>query len=385
MLCQMMQLGNARSLLKSEKGFLLIAALTLLTALTLVGTTAYILSSTDIKIGGNFRNSQMVLQVAMAGTEKAREALRLENLASNNKTSFSDELNSSTRKGANGALNGYSATTDDIPLASGTMNNGSVSYAAYLSNDSAEGFTNTTDNNGKVMITSVATGPNNSKAQVQTVLTLATPPSGPGTLYSKDNVTLNGSSINISGNDSGNCGGTGMAAVYTKDPATTIQNGNPVLSGTPSAITHGTQDIDIESYIDQLRTSATVTLTNDVSGGTYGSATNFVTVFADAVGTQADHELRLNNVTGHGILLVKGDLQLAGNIEWHGLIFVTGVISASGGGSDSKNIQGLVFTGASSLGDTDISGSVTIGYNSCDVKLSMAGQPFQVTSWKQSY
>src|ERR671918_2315800 len=132
---------------KNEKGFLLIAAMTLLGALTLLGTTAYILSSTDIKVGGNFRNNQLTLQVAMAGAERAREALRLENVASSNKGSLSDELNSATRKGANGALNGYSATTDDVALASGTMN--SVSYAAYLSNDSADGTTNTTDSNGK--------------------------------------------------------------------------------------------------------------------------------------------------------------------------------------------------------------------------------------------
>ncbi|HUC99034.1 MAG TPA: hypothetical protein VMR88_11155, partial [Candidatus Polarisedimenticolaceae bacterium] len=65
-------------LLKSEKGVLLVAALTLLSALTLLGTTAYLLSATDIKIGGNFRNNQMALQVAMGGAERARQALRLE-------------------------------------------------------------------------------------------------------------------------------------------------------------------------------------------------------------------------------------------------------------------------------------------------------------------
>src|SRR5215468_12641575 len=107
-----------RKVLNCQNGFLLSAALTLLTALILLGTTAFILSSTDIKIGGNFRNSQMVLQVAMAGAERARELLRVENLASSDSSTFSDELNSTTRKGANGVLNGYSSTTDDIALAS---------------------------------------------------------------------------------------------------------------------------------------------------------------------------------------------------------------------------------------------------------------------------
>jgi Tfp pilus assembly protein PilX len=71
-----------RNVAANEKGFLLVAALTLMATLTLLGTTAYILSSTDIKIGGNFRNNQMVLQVAMAGAERARELLRVENLGS---------------------------------------------------------------------------------------------------------------------------------------------------------------------------------------------------------------------------------------------------------------------------------------------------------------
>ena len=150
-------------LFRSEKGFLLVAALTLLSALTLLGTTAYLLSSTDIKIGGNFRNNQIALQVAMGGAERARQALRLENLSSSDAGSFSDELNSSARKGANGVLNGYSTTTDDQAIASGTLNG--ISYAAYLTNDSVDGKSNTTDANGKVLLTSVATGPNNSKAR----------------------------------------------------------------------------------------------------------------------------------------------------------------------------------------------------------------------------
>jgi Tfp pilus assembly protein PilX len=372
-----------KKILNCQDGFLLSAALTLLTALILLGTTAFILSSTDIKIGGNFRNNQMALQVAMAGAERAREALRVENLASSDKASFSDELNSATRKGANGALNGYTTTTDDTPLANGTMNN--VTYAAYLTNDNLNGDTylSTTDTNGKVLITSVATGPNNSKAKVEIVVTLSPPPSTPATIYSKDNVTTNGSSMNISGNDTCSAG-TNLAPIFTKDPATTTSNGHPTFTGSPPTPQHGTLDIDIQGYIDALKGNATTTLTADQSGGTYGSSSNYVTVYSDAT-QQADGELRLNNVTGYGILLVKGNLQMAGNFNWNGLIFVTGVITTSGGGSDAKNIQGLIFAGASSLGDTVINGSVTVGYDSCKVKQALAGQPLKVVNWKQSY
>jgi Tfp pilus assembly protein PilX len=372
-----------KKIFNCQSGFLLSAALTLLTALILLGTTAFVLTSTDIKIGDNFRNNQMALQVAMAGAERAREALRVENLASSDKTSFSDELNSTTRKGANGALNGYTITTDDAPLANGTMNN--VTYAAYLTNDNLNGDTylSTTDTNGKVLITSVATGPNNSKARVEIVVTSSPPPSTPATIYSKDNVTTNGSSMNISGNDACSAG-TNLAPIFTKDPATTTSNGSPTFTGSPPTPQHGPLDIDIQGYIDALKGSATTTLTADQSGGTYGSSSNYVTVYSDAT-QQADGELRLNNVTGYGILLVKGNLQMAGNFNWNGLIFVTGVITTSGGGSDAKNIQGLIFGGASSLGDTVVNGSVTVGYDSCKVKQALAGQPLKVVNWKQSY
>jgi hypothetical protein len=241
----------------------------------------------------------------------------------------------------------------------------------------------------------VATGPNNAKAIVTTTVQLYTfSGSSPAVLYSKDNTTLNGSSISISGDDAGTCGGSTLSAVYVySDPSTNnthtiTQNGGPTLTGNPATQT-GTTSLDLQSYVDSLKGGATVTLTADVSAGgngttSYGSSTNYVTVYADAT-QQADGELRLNNVTGYGILLVKGNLQLAGNIDWHGIIIATGVVTASGGGSNSKNIQGQVYSGASSLGDTTVSGSVTIGYNSCDVKKSLSSQPLKMVDWKQNY
>jgi Tfp pilus assembly protein PilX len=373
---------TTRKVLNCQNGFLLSAALTLLTVLVLLGTTAFILSSTDIKIGGNFRNSQLALQVAMAGAERAREALRIENLASSNTTSFSDELNSAARKGANGALDGYSATTDDVPLATGTMNN--VTYNAYLSNDSVDGTTNTTDSNGRVMITSVATGPNNAKAQVQIVVILQPVPSSPATVYSKGDVTGNGSSLTISGNDA--CGaGTALAPIYTKDPATTDLNGNPTLAGSPSTPQHGTLDIDIPAYMDALKSGATV-LTDDQNGATYGSATSYQTVYSwpDDPAHFNNQGLKLQNVTGYGVLLVKGDLTLGGGFQWNGIIIVTGSVTLNGGGG-GINIQGLVLTGTSTLTDVTINGGNVIGYDSCKAKKAMAGSPLKVMNWKQNY
>jgi Tfp pilus assembly protein PilX len=370
-------------ILNCQNGFLLSAALTLLTALMLLGTTAFILSSTDIKIGGNFRNNQLTLQVAMAGAERARELLRLENLGSSNSSTFSDELNSTTRKGANGVLDGYSSTTDDVPLTTGTLNN--VTYNAYLSNDSADGANSTTDSNGKVMITSVAIGPSNAKAQVQIVVTIQPPPSSPATIYSKGDVTGNGSSLTISGNDA--CGaGTALAPIYTKDPATTNLNGNPTLQGSPSTPQHGMLDIDIPAYIDTLKPGAT-TVTEDQNNATFGSASNYQTVYSwpDDPAHFNNQGLKLQNVTGYGVLLVKGDLELGGGFQWNGIILVTGSVTLNGGGGNPINIYGQIFSGTSTLTDVTVNGSNTIGYDSCKVKKAMAGSPLKVVNWKQNY
>jgi Tfp pilus assembly protein PilX len=368
-----------RHRLNNQRGIVLIAALALLAALTLVGATAFFASSTDVKVGGNYKNYQTTLQVAMAGSEKAREALRAANASSSNSANFSEEL----------------VTYASSPVASSNTLVSGYSYSAMLTNDSAVGETSTTDNNGKVIITSTATGPNNSRAIVITTVQIYSFSStSPAALYSQDNTTLNGSSITISGNDAGNCGGANLSGVYVySDPSTNnthtlTQNGGPTLTGNPATQT-GTTNMNLQSYVDALKGAATVTLTADVSAGgndttSYGSSTNYVTVYSDAT-QQADGELRLNNVTGYGILVVKGNLQLAGNIDWHGIIIATGVITASGGGSNSKNIQGQIYSGSSSLGDTTVSGSVSIGYNSCDVKKALSSQPLKLVNWKQNY
>jgi hypothetical protein len=90
-------------------------------------------------------------------------------------------------------------------------------------------------------------------------------------------------------------------------------------------------------------------------------------------------------VTGYGVLLVKGDLELAGNITWNGVIIVTGNIVTTGGGKDSKNILGQIYAGQNNLGDSSITGTVTVGYHSCNVKNALASQPLKVVNWKQNF
>lgn len=366
---------------EGEKGYMLVAALTLMTGLTLLGTTAYILSSTDIKVGTNFKNSQQVLQVAMAGTERARELLRQENLTSSNSTTFNDELSDNQRNGPNNVLDGYSATSDDDPIATGTING--IAYSAYLTNDSIDGTSSTTDSNKKVMITTVATKTSdNSKAVVQTVVQLYTGVTSPATIYSKGDVTGNGSSLTISGTDE--CGvESALAPVYTMSPAVTGLNGNPTLTGSPSTPQSGSLDLAIPAMISSLKGGAHYTLTDDTNNATYGSSSSYKIVYSNTSSPANVNGLKLNNVTGYGILLVDGDLVLGGGFTWYGPIVVTGSVTLNGGGG-GINIHGQILSGTSTLTDVTINGGNVINYNSCDLKKAFASQPLVVVNWKQN-
>ena len=85
---------------KSEEGFLLVAALALFSVLALLVTSAGLLTDIDIRVSGNFRISQATLQAAIAGTQRAKDALRQETKSSSDPASFNDELTNSTRDGA---------------------------------------------------------------------------------------------------------------------------------------------------------------------------------------------------------------------------------------------------------------------------------------------
>ena len=367
----------------NQDGYMLVAALSLMAGLAVLGTTAYILSATDIKVGANFRNSQQVLQVAMAGGERARELLRQENVGAGDSSTFNDELSKSQRKGQNNTLDGYTdgTSTDDQALASGTING--INYTAYLTNDTLEGASTETDLNSRVMITTVASrSGDNSKAVVQTVVRLYSGGTSPATVYSKGDVTGNGSSLSINGNDE--CGeSTALAPVYTKSPAATNLNGSPTLSGSPSTPQSGTLDLDIQGMINGLKGSATYTLTEDTQNANYGTSTSYKTVYSNTSNPANVNGLKLNNVTGYGLLLVEGDLVLGGGFTWYGPILVTGAITLNGGGG-GINIHGQILSGTSTLTDVTINGGNVITYNSCDIKKAFAGQPLAVVNWKQN-
>ncbi len=365
----------------NDDGFILVVALVLLVTLTLVGTTASIITSTDIKIGGNFRESQEALQVAMAGAEHGREVLRALNEASADKESFSDEL--AARVGGNAALEGY--VGDDVPLVSSAI--GDFTYDVFLTNDLAEGSTIQADNNNRVHITSVAkdsTNAFNASARIEIEVDyVSVPVVSP--LYAKDNVTLNGNAMSVNGND--RCGAlAALPPIYNfsipGDVSVTILNGGSDTEPDPPGPIQGPLDIDILSYVNSLENVAVIILKQDQNNTDFGSSTDYVAVYSDTSNPPNTGGLMIQNGTGYGLLAVDGDLTLGGGFNWYGLILVNGTLTLNGGaGPNQTTIYGAILAHET----VGLNGDVDIFYDSCEVANALLSTGLPVVSWKQNY
>lgn len=87
---------------------------------------------------------------------------------------------------------------------------------------------------------------------------------------------------------------------------------------------------------------------------------------------------------GNGILIVDGDLDIHGGLNFYGLILVRGVIKFTGGGSDHTNIVGAVLAGQESYVDNTLGGSAVIDFNSCALKQNKIPQPPRLLSIREA-
>ncbi|TSA10502.1 MAG: hypothetical protein D4R73_05160 [Deltaproteobacteria bacterium] len=137
-------------IIKNEKGIVLITALLFLMVLTVLGTTAVMISSTDIKIGGNYKTSKQAFYNAEAGIERATDAL---------KTADIDAVL------ANGGILGFGSSV--------SFGNGTYSVSVADNNDGDGNLLHDTD--GKVVVTSTGTSANGSTTKIEVVFQKTTP------------------------------------------------------------------------------------------------------------------------------------------------------------------------------------------------------------------
>jgi Tfp pilus assembly protein PilX len=181
---------------------------------------------------------------------------------------------------------------------------------------------------------------------------------------------------------------------YTGGGLATPSVGN-ISSGLP---TSETTPAGLESFVQQIESTADYIVQGPASSlPSYGTVDNPVTVVVDSANNGATGNLSLSgNITGYGILVVRGVYSPGGTVGWNGIVLVIGQgdIEGSGGGNNSYN--GGVFLAKtrdasgnllSTLGTPTFNwsggGGNGIFYNSCSINNANNNQTFQMLSFHE--
>lgn len=257
------------------------------------------------------------------------------------------------------------------------------------------------DSTRRVVVTSVGSRPEAKKIVEATLMkfTFGLPGGLPGALYSKSLVTINGNKTFINGNDA--CGGYDKPAIVTTLPDIDFKNGNLKGNGMPTPVTDpgglgdvtersSMQNYPLVACINAYKSDATYRSTDaSIQGSNIGNlwGRDQISLQAEIDGVpQRIHllgdpkpnviylnppvnpgngikEVSLQNVEGHGLLLIDGSVNISGGFNWYGLVIASGGIKFTGQGGGGKNITGAVMAGETAVvGDIDVTGSIAILY-----------------------
>ena len=407
------------SIYRSESGMVTAISLLVLAALTLLGATAMLVTSTDILIGGNYKVSGIAFYAAEAGVEEARARLRstaggylindtsptskqwrayIGTLAMAQKSvercmgcvGFDSTLAVHSR------TNSFQSTmTYVVEIKHKTNAAGAIMYWGD-DNDDGTITRNTTagnSNNRNIYLVTSSGYSGNSYRTVEAEMAKAPPISVPAPLYVKANSTIQGSSTNIIGTDT--CGSSDKhGMITTKNSGSVDINGHPSItgvSGTDPDIVYNGPNLDITALANSLKQAANFSynVTSDTQTGmNWGTPTPGATqqnpstcsvhniVYYNTNGT----DIKLaGGSSGCGVLLVEGDLEINGGFSWYGVIVVTGSVRYAGGGN--KQVTGGILSGGTVEADL-IAGNANIVYCSSAVKNATDSFPARMLSWR---
>ena len=98
--------------------------------------------------------------------------------------------------------------------------------------------------------------------------------------------------------------------------------------------------------------------------------------------------LKLTGGSGQGILLVDGDLEAAGGVNFYGPVIVKGAFIVTGNSSGARFIGGVMAENVY-LDDNKIAGNAVVSYSSCTVNRALTGSAtpmFDLTrGWTEMY
>ena len=88
--------------------------------------------------------------------------------------------------------------------------------------------------------------------------------------------------------------------------------------------------------------------------------------------------LHISRVTGYGILLVKGNVQIAAPFQWQGLIIVSGQVVFAGGLGTSI-LNGALYADRVQVLHDDVS----IMLDTCPIAATLRRLPVKTLNWRQ--
>ena len=405
-----------------ENGAVLTVVLIFVGILALVGVTATMITTTDTKIGANYKTAQKAFYAAEAGAHEARERLRPTSAypiidAHTDKyqwTAFIGTDPKSQKKGydsTNSMHNKVASLQTDMDytvVITHQLDTVDPTKVLYLGDANGDGtferHTDETKNDPNIyLITSYGTTAEGSTKIVQLEVTRVPPITVNAALYTGTSATIQGS-VSVNGVDS--CGGgtdlPGITTPQSDSPPPITVGGSPAsvtgdeAYGTPS-VKYSEDVMDVQVMADFLKkyadfsysvSSATHTASTTPGPGDGWGVPDLVSVpptcdscnivHYDTDGTSISLS---GNVSGCGILVVEGDLDLSGGFEWYGTVIVTGAFTFTGG-AGAKNIMGAVISGESTDGDY-VGGNVDINYCSTATEDQNEKHSLPILSWKE--
>jgi len=417
-----------------DEGAIMAVVLIFVAILLLAGATATILLTTDTQIGSNYKSSQQALYAAEAGAQEARERLRLK---PSTDPGYPDIINDddpdntewtyyigteeeAQEKGYDSANDAHERTSSlqtdmdyTVVITHQTdPSSGEVLYRGDVDGDGDfDRHTDETRGDPNIyLITGYGDAGGASKV-VQMEVTRFPPITVKAAIYTGgSSLDLKGTAY-ISGNNNDACCGTAddLPGVYTKASTTVSPVGTVTITGegmdpenpaepSVSRDDDDVDDINIPGMIDGMKTSADFSYTlnadtthTDTAIPGPGDGWGTPTIVMDDIYTCDEcnlicynmngHTIRLSGgVTGCGILLVEGNLDISGDFSWYGPIIVSGSFTYKGGGTG--NITGAVLSGGSAETEDTMAGNIKINY--ChDAVENFENHSLPILSWKQ--
>ncbi len=404
-----------RSLFGDENGVILTVVLIFVGILALVGATAVMMTTTDTKIGANYRASGKALYVAEAGAHEARERLRPTSEypitdAHTDKTQWTAYIGTDLKSQKKGWESSNPMHVKTASLQSDieytvviTHQDDGVGNVLYWGDEDEDGdferHTDATKNDPNIyLITSYGAAEGSTKT-VQLEVTRVPPITVKAAMYSGTSAVVQGNTT-VKGEDG--CGGADKAGVATPQPEAsspvTVNGAAASVTGEPN-VSYSETQMDVQAMADLLKKSADFSYnvngathtasTTPGPGDDWGTPTPGATEEDPSSCTTCnivhydtnDTDIKLSGgATGCGILVVEGDLDTSGDFSWYGTIIVTGAFRFTGGGN--KNITGAVISGSDTDGDL-IGGNTRIIYCSTATESQTQNHALPILSWKE--